>query len=75
MKITCPTCASSTGVRKILYGMPSEEPDSEKFLVGGCISDERSPTHECIKCGWQRFKSRFVYDDEDVAGLRIVKGD
>jgi hypothetical protein len=55
--------------------MPSEEPDSQKYLVGGCISDENSPTHECINCGWQRFKSRFVYDDEDAAGLRIIKRD
>ena len=75
MKISCPTCESSTGIRKILYGMPSEEPDSQKYLVGGCISEENSPTHECIDCGWQRFKNRFVYDDEDIAGLRIIKGD
>jgi hypothetical protein len=75
MKITCPTCASSTGIRKILYGMPSEEPDPQKYLVGGCIPDENAPTHECTVCGWQRFKSRFVYDDEDIAGLRIIKGD
>jgi hypothetical protein len=75
MKINCPNCASSNGIRKILYGMPSEEPDSQKYLVGGCISDESSPTHECVNCGWQRFKSRFVYDDEDISGLKIIKGD
>jgi hypothetical protein len=73
MKIICPNCASTEGIRKILYGMPMEEPDANKYLVGGCISDGDSPTHACVKCGWQRFKSRFVYDEEDSAGLRITK--
>jgi hypothetical protein len=75
MMITCPNCVSSEGIRKILYGMPDEEPDLTKYLVGGCIFDSNSPTHECINCGWQRFKNRFVYDEEDASGLIILKND
>jgi hypothetical protein len=75
MKITCPNCTSDEGIRKILYGMPAEEPDSKKYLVGGCIFDGNSPTHECINCGWQRIKNRFIYDEDDTAGISIIKRD
>ena len=44
-------------MRMILWGMPAEEPDPDKYVVGGCCLSPTGvdPTHECIKCGWQRF--------------------
>lgn len=73
MKMTCPICDSSEGIRRYIYGMPDGEPDLSKFLVGGCIFDEKSPTHECINCGWKYRKNKFVYDEEDLDGLQIVE--
>jgi hypothetical protein len=73
MKINCPKCKTASGVREILYGMPSEEPDPDVFIVGGCLVERNQPTHRCITCGWQRIKNRFVYDDEDLVGITIIK--
>jgi hypothetical protein len=75
MKITCPKCSSTHGVREILYGMPSEEPDPAIYIVGGCLVEQNQPTHRCITCGWERKKNRFIYDEEDMAGITIIKAE
>ena len=75
MKINCPKCKTASGVREILYGMPSEEPDPDVFIVGGCLVERNQPTHRCITCGWERIKNRFVYDDEDLVGITIIKAE
>lgn len=51
MKPSCPNCHSSEYLRPILYGMPSEDFDYEKFEVGGCIPSEASV--RCSKCDWE----------------------
>ena len=45
--------------------MPDFEnmPDPNKYLIGGCVLTGFDPTHECIKCGWQRMPKGF-----DVVG-------
>jgi hypothetical protein len=62
MKKTCPTCKSDEGIRTILWGMPSEEPDESKYFVGGCVVEDHAPAYKCIDCGWSgdfgRKKSR-----------------
>lgn len=47
----CPICKSSTGVREILYGFPSKEPNEEVFVVGGCTISNNDPSKRCIDCG------------------------
>ena len=44
-------------MRMILWGIPAEEPDPSKYVVGGCCVSPTGvdPTHECINCGWQGF--------------------
>ena len=73
MKITCPKCSSTEGVREILYGMPSEEPDLALYIVEGCVVERNHPTYRCITCGWERIKNRFVYDEEDMAEIIIIE--
>ena len=53
----CPSCKGKGTVRMILWGMPAEEPDPNKYVIGGCCLSPTGVdlTHECIKCGWQRF--------------------
>ena len=54
---SCPTCNSSNGLRKIIYGMPDGPVDEERYANGGwCVSDN-DPTLKCIECGW---KSEYV---------------
>ena len=49
----CPKCDSSVGIREILYGMPAEEPDSSKYIIGGCLFTGNDPKWACINCGWE----------------------
>ena len=53
----CPSCKAKGSIRKIIWGMPEFPVDESKYSIGGCCvsPDGNDPTHECIKCGWQRF--------------------
>ena len=59
----CPKCKTKGSIRKILWGMPDPDnpDDSDKYIVGGCLVTGFDPTHECIKCGWQRMPKRFEF--------------
>lgn len=37
MKIKCPHCKTDKFLKKISYGMPSDNFDFERLHVGGCI--------------------------------------
>lgn len=58
MKI-CPDCSSSTGLRKIAYGIPifqdgtASTMDESKYVLGGCCVTDDDPTLRCIECGWE----------------------
>ena len=49
----CPNCKSPDGVREILYGLPIQPVDEEKYAIGGCCISEEDPTRRCIQCGWE----------------------
>jgi Zn ribbon nucleic-acid-binding protein len=49
----CPVCKSSDGIREIVYGLPIEPLDENKYAIGGCCITEEDPTRRCIQCGWQ----------------------
>ena len=49
-KIACPGCSALGTLRKIIYGMPGEDFDFEKYIVGGCIIEE--PDVGCVECNW-----------------------
>ena len=53
----CPACKSLDGVRVIVYGLPIEPLDEEKYAIGGCCISEEDPTRKCIRCGW---KGRYI---------------
>jgi hypothetical protein len=45
----CPQCGE-VGLQKIMYGMPSEDFDFEKYIVGGCMPSEADLG--CRSCEW-----------------------
>lgn len=49
----CPYCSSDTGIRTILCGMPSEEPDPAIHTIGGCCISDDMQKYECVQCGWK----------------------
>lgn len=52
MKESCPDCDSHEGIREILYGLPAEPINEEKYVIGGCIVSGNDPIWTCIECGW-----------------------
>jgi hypothetical protein len=65
----CPVCKSSVGVREFIYGMPSEEPDSDKYVLGGCCFSEDMPDFRCLRC------SIDFYLDKDVLRYHVDSTD
>lgn len=78
--LNCPGCHTDGGIRTILRGMPSEEPDPDEFVIGGCCIEEDMPEMKCIKCGWQGSlieaekatrNRRFIWTDDDAPGINF----
>jgi hypothetical protein len=47
----CPSCGELGTLRKVIYGMPSDDFDFDKYIVGGCMPSYYLNTG-CIKCEW-----------------------
>jgi hypothetical protein len=58
----CPKCKCVGHIREILYGIPAEDYDRERFVIGGCISEESAPEIQCTSCDWNGSKEdlRFI---------------
>ena len=52
----CPSCGEVGGLKRILYGMPGQDFDHEKYIVGGCVISESDPEIGCTHCDWAGFK-------------------
>ena len=46
----CGNCQLKT--TPILYGMPGDDFNYDRFISGGCIVEESNPIWECRNCGW-----------------------
>jgi len=53
-RIACPQCGE-VGLQKIIYGMPSDDFNFDKFIVGGCIVSEANIG--CPKCEWSGIRN------------------
>ena len=73
MKKKCPVCNSLNGVREFIYGMPSEEPDATKYVLGGCCISDDEPDYRCINCATDfykdsdKFHNRFISDGSGIS--------
>lgn len=50
---SCPSCGTTGGLKRILYGMPGQDFNFAKYIVGGCVVSEVNPEVGCVKCDWQ----------------------
>lgn len=66
--VPCPGCGD-LGLKRIIYGMPSDNFEFEKFIVGGCIMSDFDIA--CKKCGWtgerKKLMSHQIEIDKDGA--------
>ena len=63
----CPQCNEHSLVRRIVYGMISQELDSEKFVSGGRGIGLNDPEIRCVGCGWEGIP-------EDVRFTKKIQG-
>lgn len=52
----CLNCNEMGNVREILYGMPSEDYDQDKYVLGGCCIEDNDPEIQCTTCQWVGMK-------------------
>ena len=53
-RIACPQCGE-VGLQKIIYGMPADDFNFDKYIVGGCIFSESDIG--CPKCKWSGIRN------------------
>ena len=63
----CPQCNEHSLIRRIVYGMFSQELDSEKFASGGRGTGFDDPEIRCVGCGWEGIP-------EDVRFTKKIQG-
>jgi len=50
---SCPQCKTVGKLKKIVFGMPGEDFDFEKYIVGGCVITGDDPEIGCAECRWE----------------------
>jgi len=48
----CPQCNEPGKVKRILYGMPAQDYNHEKYVLGGCCVTDDDPEIQCTACDW-----------------------
>lgn len=59
----CPYCGSQE-LWKYLYGEPTADYDSEKYVLGGCIITGNNPIYKCKSCNKDIYKKRKLNLDD-----------
>ena len=52
----CPKCNEMGKIKEILYGMPSEDYNQTKYVLGGCCITDNDPEIQCTNCDWTGMK-------------------
>jgi hypothetical protein len=60
-KIICEYCGGKDSVKEILYGMPGEDTDFDKYIIGGCIPE--NVLARCTECGWEKTGNPELFDE------------
>ena len=47
--------------------MPSEEPDPNKYVLGGCIISDDMPDYRCLNCATDFYKNNQIYSNRFVS--------
>ena len=70
---SCPECGEIGTIRKILWGMPTQEAfDSGDFVIGGCMvnADGSDPKVGCLECSWTgNYKNRKLISSPDLSDI------
>ena len=72
----CPKCNEMGKVKEILYGMPSEDYDQEKYVLGGCCVDSegKDPEISCTNCDWSGQLEEVRFTRTKISQIRFLDG-
>ena len=72
----CPKCNEMGKVKEILYGMPSEDYDQEKYVLGGCRVDSegKDPEISCTNCDWSGQLEEVRFIRRKISQIRFDDG-
>ena len=51
VEIVCIECGVVGKAKQVIYGLPDDDFDFEKYAVGGCIIEDGAPNLKCGECG------------------------
>ncbi len=49
----CPACGVVGTLKRIIFGLPGDDFDFDKYISGGCIVTDDDPEVGCVTCGWE----------------------
>lgn len=56
----CPKCFKKGTLKRILWGMPSADIESDKYLIGGCCVPENPHEIGCSMCDWRGWRGSLI---------------
>jgi hypothetical protein len=56
----CPGCSTVGSLRRIIWGLPADDIDLEKFAIGGCCIPENPPELACTECPWSGHRGQLI---------------
>ena len=56
----CPGCGEIGTLRRIVWGLPVEAIDLEKYAIGGCCIPENPPEIACCECPWSGHRGHLI---------------
>ena len=69
----CPSCGTRGSLREILYGLPAEEPDGNKYVVGGCTGFGSLFDIACIDCPWEGIRKTIDGSELSIEWLFVPR--
>jgi hypothetical protein len=56
----CPNCGTVGSLRRIVWGLPAEAIDLDRFAIGGCCIPENPPELACSECPWSGHRGQLI---------------
>jgi hypothetical protein len=56
----CPGCGAIGTLRRIVWGLPVEAIDLNKYAIGGCCIPENPPELACSECPWSGHRGHLI---------------
>jgi hypothetical protein len=64
----CPNCGVIGSLRRIVWGLPPEAIDLNKYAIGGCCIPENPPELACTECPWSGHRGHLIPTPKPYSG-------